>query len=274
MTLNDFIKKYNGKYLEVAGSSDAINQCVDSVNAYIRDCLGLPIIEWTNAVDFPSKAGDNYDYILNTPTNMPKEGDIVVWKPSPGHIAVFIEGNVDTFKSFDQNFPLGSPCHIQNHTYVNVIGWLRVKVSSSTTGTVAVDNKVFESLVRKSTIYDKIIVKLNVEDSETVVLGEIDRNIGYEDAVAQKDKLLSEAQAKVSQLESDLAMLQKVHETMRAENAQLTQKTKEQAEMIQKQGEDIANLKSVLQELKDSIQNPVVGLRKVWQGIRELFGKR
>lgn len=127
MTIQQLITKYNGKYVEVAGSPNATNQCVDLANLYIRDVLGLPIIEWTNAIDFPSRAGDKYDYIKNSPTNVPQEGDLVIWDKTPGHIAIFIEGNATSFRSFDQNFPTGSPCHIQNHTYTNVLGWLRVK---------------------------------------------------------------------------------------------------------------------------------------------------
>lgn len=127
MTLPDFLIKWNGLYCEVAGSS-ALNQCVDLANAYIRDVLNLPIIEWTNATDFPSKAGDKYGYILNSPTNIPLEGDVVVWNGAIGHIAVFLEGNANRFTSFDQNYPTGSPCHVQGHTYANVKGWLRKKV--------------------------------------------------------------------------------------------------------------------------------------------------
>lgn len=127
MTIQEFINKYNGKYVEVAGSPNALNQCVDLANAYIREVLGLPIIEWTNAVDFPTKAGDKYDYILNTPTGVPQKGDLMIWKPSPGHIAIFIEGDANRFTSFDENFPIGSKSHIQEHTYQNVTGWLRAK---------------------------------------------------------------------------------------------------------------------------------------------------
>lgn len=127
MTLQEFLQMNNGKYIEVAGSPDARNQCVDAVNAYIRDVLQLPIIEWTNAVDFPSKAGDKYDFIKNTTNNVPLEGDLVIWSGGVGHIAVFIEGDAKRFTSFDQNYPTGSPCHIQNHSYTNVAGWLRAK---------------------------------------------------------------------------------------------------------------------------------------------------
>mgnify|MGYP001586999185 CR=1 FL=1 len=131
MTLQQFIDKHNGKYLEVAGSSSAKNQCVDLANAYIRDVLGLPIIEWTNAREFPFKAGDKYSFILNTPTGIPEPGDLLIWNnTTAGHIAIFIEGNARTFKSFDQNNPIGTPCHIQGHTFAGVSGWLRCKISN------------------------------------------------------------------------------------------------------------------------------------------------
>lgn len=127
MTFEQFMIQWNGKYCEVAGSPGAKNQCVDLVNAYIRDVLLLPIIEWTNATDFPSRAGDKYEYIVNSPTNIPMRGDIIVWSGAIGHIAVVIEATVNTFKSFDQNYPVGSPCHVQVHNYNNIKGWLRVK---------------------------------------------------------------------------------------------------------------------------------------------------
>ena len=127
MTFDEFRNRYNGKYLEVAGSPNAKNQCVDLANGYIRDVLGHAIIEWTNAEDFPAKCMDFCDWIPNTPKGVPEKGDIVIWDFSTdeyGHIAVFISGNTRSFVSFDQNWPVGSPCHEQTHNYNNVIGWL------------------------------------------------------------------------------------------------------------------------------------------------------
>src|SRR3990167_1456877 len=129
MNLTEFMGLLNGEYKETAGTT-AKNQCVDLANAYIRYVLRLPIIEWTNAVDFPSKASDNYEYILNTPNGIPQEGDLVIWGGNQyGHIAIFIEGDTNTFRSFDENYPTGSPCHVQEHNYDSpkVLGWLRVK---------------------------------------------------------------------------------------------------------------------------------------------------
>ena len=128
MTFQQFMMKYNGKYVEMGGSADAKNQCVDLANAYIKEVLGLPIILWTNAQDFPSKAGSKYTWIKNTPDALPKYGDIMIWNMgSYGHIAMFISGNLSKFTSFDQNYPKGTPAHAQGHTYSNVIGWLRPK---------------------------------------------------------------------------------------------------------------------------------------------------
>jgi FtsZ-binding cell division protein ZapB len=127
-TLEDLLTLLNGQYIEEAGTL-AQNQCVDLANSYIESVLGLPKIEFTNAVDFPDKAGDKYDYIENTPTGVPERGDLVIWEGTYGHIAIFLEGNANRFTSFDQNFPTGSPCHVQEHNYLKpkVKGWLRPK---------------------------------------------------------------------------------------------------------------------------------------------------
>ena len=128
MTFTEFLSILNGEYKETAGT-DAHNQCVDLANAYIKYVLGLPVIEYTNAKDFPSKAGTDYDYILNTPTGVPLEGDLVIWGGTYGHIAIFLEGDSNRFTSFDQNYSTGSPCHVQEHNYDSpkVLGWLHPK---------------------------------------------------------------------------------------------------------------------------------------------------
>lgn len=135
ITFDEFVAKYNGKFLEVAGSPNALNQCTDLANGYIREVLGFPIIEWTNAVDFPSKAGDNYSWIDNSPTGFPKKGDIVIFKQygslygSAGHIAVVISADVNKMTVFEQNYPTGSKCRIGTHNYLGCRGWLIPKSS-------------------------------------------------------------------------------------------------------------------------------------------------
>lgn len=196
--LNDFVVKWQGKYCEVAGSADAKNQCVDLANAYIRDVLGLPIIEWTNAVDFPSKAGDKYDFIANTPTGVPQQGDIIIWKPSPGHIAIFIEGDANKFRSFDQNFPTGSPCHIQEHTYQNVVGWLRAKNPPGTGPTITIPVEERDNLIGRATVAKDVAAMLEISDPDHAPFDK------YQRVISGVRGRITELEGNVNKLTEDL----------------------------------------------------------------------
>lgn len=81
-------------------------------------------------------ASTQFTLVKNTPLNVPKPGDIVFWgfylgiTGLAGHVAIFKEGNVNGFISFDQNFPTNSPCHLQTHSYRGVLGWFTPKVKA------------------------------------------------------------------------------------------------------------------------------------------------
>lgn len=125
LTLNEFINKYNGKYVEVGGSANAKNQCVDLVNRFIIDVQGGKALFGTNAKDFWTKMPSEYARIATD--SPPEAGDIVIWNiGSVGHIAV-ATGNTTAgkFQSFDQNYPVGSKSHLVDHDYKNLIGYLR-----------------------------------------------------------------------------------------------------------------------------------------------------
>jgi exonuclease VII small subunit len=139
-SLEQFVKDNEGQFLEVAGSANAKFQCTDCVNGYIRDVLGFPVIEWTNAIDFKNKSNGNYEVIyndINNPSLVPDVGDIVVYKHpnNIGHIGFCIKkGTGSVFGIFEQNWPVGSPCKsVLNKKYV--IGdyivdyWMRPKSS-------------------------------------------------------------------------------------------------------------------------------------------------
>lgn len=127
MTVDDFFNKYNGKLVDFDGFYGG--QCMDLYQTFNELVVG--------AFHIPSDAHavwDNYPInfytkITNTPEGVPQKGDVVIWGKSSklpfGHIAIFMEGNVNTFNSFDQNWPIGSKCHLQGHDYTGVIGWLR-----------------------------------------------------------------------------------------------------------------------------------------------------
>lgn len=139
MKLSDFIAKYNGKFVEYHSySSGATNQCVDLVNQWITEGLGLTAIIGTNAQDFPKKKGNEFDYILNTPTGQPEPGDLMIFKSADGvgHISIHVKNiSLSLFTSFDQNYPLKSPCKLVNHNYANVLGWLRSKGGTTSDNT-------------------------------------------------------------------------------------------------------------------------------------------
>ena len=130
-TIEDFIKKYDGKYVEVAGSANAKNQCVDLVNQYFIDVWNVPIIEWTNAVDFPEKISKPLYFVDKTPEYVPEPGEVVVFKKygslygSAGHIGIVASATQKEMYVFEENYPTGSPCTINRHTYLGCRGFIK-----------------------------------------------------------------------------------------------------------------------------------------------------
>ena len=221
MTLNEFLAICNGQYIEMAGT-DARNQCVDSANCYIKYVLGLPIIEWTNAVDFPSRAGDNYEYILNTPNGVPQEGDLVIWGGTYGHIAIFIEGNSTRFTSFDENYPTGSPCHVQEHTYLSpkVLGWLHPRVVLSD-----MQAQLDQLRTERDTNWNYFIAvcdALKVGSNVDVAVAEATKLLTIEQTVLDKDRQLAEVQKQAGDLQTQLTLKQQVITEVSAQVATLT----------------------------------------------------
>lgn len=144
LSLEEFTAKYNGKYLEF-NNDQYKNQCMDLFWAYLKEVLGIdptPYRGWGTAKNCYNSfykiknAVNHFNRIPNTPNGVPKKGDIVFWGTYPsvtgfaGHVAIYVEGNVWIFVSFDQNYPTGAPCifykHGSNkvfHGYRGVMGW-------------------------------------------------------------------------------------------------------------------------------------------------------
>ena len=129
MALNDFVKKWAGQNVDANGNvsgDPAFGQCVDLANLWLIN-LGIDPIFHKDAKDFPFGLSSDISWFGNSPNAIPEAGDLVVWGTGlnpHGHIAVFVYGDANSFTSFDQNYPKYSPCHLQNHNYKNVIGWL------------------------------------------------------------------------------------------------------------------------------------------------------
>jgi hypothetical protein len=137
MILRDFVYAYRDKHLDWDGKFGC--QCVDAARYYFAEVCGLKQqpAGVKGARDFylnfekDPVLVEHFEKIPNTPEFIPKPGDIVIWDKTPGnpygHIAIFFNGDVKAFNSFDQNLPSGAPCGIVRHTYQNVLGFLRPK---------------------------------------------------------------------------------------------------------------------------------------------------
>ena len=139
---NQFVANIQNQYAEV-GDKTNIYQCFDLAYLWIF-CLGIPKASISHLYAYqiytqPTALTRQYfDLIPNTPTGVPQAGDLVVWNTGfggiAGHVAVCSsDADVNRFKSLDQNFPVGSNCHLQEHNYTGVVGWLRPKLQAPTT---------------------------------------------------------------------------------------------------------------------------------------------
>lgn len=163
MSLQAFIDKYLGKQVEFHSyGTGAQNQCIDLSNQYIKEVLDLTPIIGTNAKDVGSKFNkDQFDWIVNTPEAIIQRGDIPVWNGNvgggAGHIAIALEGGIDSFKSLDQNWSQVERVTLENHNYNNVIGWLRPKggVPSMANMYKGLDLSNVESMKAVVDLYDK-----------------------------------------------------------------------------------------------------------------------
>ena len=121
-----FISKWRDKGCDFDGFYGY--QCMDLAHQYAVEVHKQDIPSAPAAKDVWDKNCVGYTKILNTPEAIPEKGDIIIWgvEAGPyGHIAIFDNGDQNSFTSFDQNWPVGSICHLQKHNYKGVIGWLR-----------------------------------------------------------------------------------------------------------------------------------------------------
>ena len=139
MTIDAFVKKYAGgiDYDGMYGK-----QCVDYVNAYARDVLGVKNAFYGQGIQYAYQVFANYEAlpyvkehfirIANERTNYPLRGDVVVWNKSAtskyGHIAVVLGATEHTITVAEQNYDgKGSVRTYTYGNYNNVLGWMRAR---------------------------------------------------------------------------------------------------------------------------------------------------
>ncbi|OPZ94161.1 MAG: putative cell wall hydrolase LytN precursor [Firmicutes bacterium ADurb.Bin419] len=134
MTIKQWLDAQVGKCLDHDGAYGY--QCVDLFNFYKEFIGGQDIGGVAYAYQLWNNAGSGWEKIPNTPDAVPQLGDIIIWGTEvgeAGHVAIFNEGDINTFVSLDQNWPIGSCTHYQQHNYWGVIGWLRSKNNQNMT---------------------------------------------------------------------------------------------------------------------------------------------
>jgi len=131
----EFFNQWNGKPCEVNDPSN-LNMCMDLAYAFL-DKLEIPrdAIRHLYASEVYTKPNDLtvkfFEMFPNTPNGIPQCGDLVVFKGGvAGHISIAKgEGSTSSFESFDQNYgSTVNKCGLINHSYDNVLGWLRPRV--------------------------------------------------------------------------------------------------------------------------------------------------
>jgi hypothetical protein len=134
MTLQEFIKKYDGKTIDFDKAYGG--QCQDAFNQYCVEVWGIPnpIQQFPVASAYQNfgyaKNNPNFTAIPNSPTAVPMAGDVMIWNQGVGihgHVGIFVEGDVMNFKAFEQNWNGVQKCRMVNHPYDHVTGWFRPK---------------------------------------------------------------------------------------------------------------------------------------------------
>lgn len=128
INLQDFIAKYNGQR-EMFDNESYRGECTQIVKRWAQaNGWPIPNSNGTNkAADYRNFL-NGYVFIANTIEGKPEPGDIVVWDKlvagGYGHVAIYVGGDLMRLDVFEQNWPKGTPCHLQQNSYSNVAGWL------------------------------------------------------------------------------------------------------------------------------------------------------
>ncbi len=269
MNFQDFMVKWQGKPVDFDGVFP--NQCFDLAHQYVYDVLGLTnktILAHPSACQIFDNftETDYFDKIENTPTGIPLEGDIVVFKCTSalpfGHVCIFVEGDANKFRSFDANWPTGSLPHIQEHTYGYCAGWLHPK-------SIAPDlqSQLDQTRLERDRNWDwftSVCTALGVGANVDAAVNEANKLVANDDTLVQKDKQIQELQTQLTDLTGQFNTLQTNHEKMRVEEAQLAVQASDLKAKFQQAENQLTEALGKLALLQQASQQPVLtGWRKL-----------
>lgn len=264
MDFQTFLEKWGGRGIDFDGVYG--NQCMDLMHQYCVEVLGLTdgsILAAPCAKDVYNnftnvKGHELFDQITNTPTGVPQEGDIMFWGNGTwGHVAIFMEGNADTFTSFDQNYPTGSLCHAQNHNYTGVLGWLRLKESATTSLQAELDKARKDRDAHWNALQDiKTALAITGEYAQDVIMRRIDMLIGLEKDAGKKEEKISELTMQIQVLEKKISDQQTALESAQSQLESTVAANLGMQKTVQTLTSNNTSLQKAVQDLKDSIKVP------------------
>ena len=202
VTYQAFLDKYLGKKKGYPTDSNYPGQCLSIVKLYIKEVFGLkyPPASGCNGArcyysKFPAPLDCYFTKVKNTPTLIPKEGWIVIWKAwktnSYGHIAIVANGSTKTvLMNYAQNWS-SKIFQLEKNNYNNVEGYL-VPIKES-------------AIIEDMTKEEERILKVVKENKLTE--GNVRELAGWikDGTMDKKDKQIQTLQAKVLSLDSSQA---------------------------------------------------------------------
>ena len=286
MTTDEFVSKYNGKTI---GYNGYVGECLSLVKQYIKEVYGIEPppsgvnSAWGYWTNFPNPLGQVFEKVPNTPNGVPKKGDIIIWNSAVGggygHIAIFIEGNASSFKSFDQNWG-GRQAHIQGHYYNNVLGWLTPR--SNMNGLKLFDNNgqvwaVFDNkqfyVENPKSIEGLSIVK--GQPSGEILIKQKDQDARLAQLRSEMQGQIDARDVQISNLNSKIEQLKKQNSTLVTQNSEYNKEVesiKELFEDCQTQKDDCVIQKDKLQKQIDE-HKCVVKEMTAWEHFKMFISK-
>ena len=137
MTLEEFVKKWNGKKCDFDGVYGC--QCVDLFRQYCREVLAIP--EHTGSCSTSGGAKDLYidynkmpkekKYFSRSSMKNYREGDVLIWNSTEtnryGHVAVFVSKLGELLLVFEQDGFKQDGAKLNIRSRENILGYLRKK---------------------------------------------------------------------------------------------------------------------------------------------------
>lgn len=259
MTLQDFIQEWTDKKCKFPTGFGG--ECMDLYRQYCKEVAQVPQSPPVKgAVNVWDNFDPSFDRIANTPTGVPEPGDIVIWGTKVGefgHIAVFVSGTSKKFQSFDQNWPAGSLCHIQDHTYNGVLGWLHKKPESATTqpdnvGKTYTEEEMTKMRLERDENYNKLQTEVSNHEKD---LTDIAVGIGSTNTVPgilARVKTLTDIEEQLRQAQVEA---QKQQEKFDQEKADLQRQITELKGIIETKQKEYDNLLQRVQTLEGKVTN-------------------